>query len=70
MPNQFFSISSTMFKVLDTIQIFPYVIQTDKSLNDLSVCRMTVPVTTFTCKLRDNRKTITVLLHIKSYISF
>lgn len=59
-----------MLKVLDTIQIFPYEIQTDKSLNDLSVCRMTVPVTTFPSKLRDNRKTTTVLLHIKSYISF
>jgi hypothetical protein len=69
-PNQFFSISSTLLKVLDTIQIFPYVIQTDKSFNDLPVCRMTVPVTTFPSKLRDNRKTITVLLHIKSYISF
>lgn len=59
-----------MLKVLDTIQIFPYVIQTDKSFNDLPVCRMTVSVTTFPSKLRDNRKTITVLLHIKSYISF
>ncbi len=56
-PNQFFSISSTILKVLDTIQLFPYEIQTG-------------PVITFSSKLRDNRKTTTVLLHIKSYISF
>jgi hypothetical protein len=36
-PNQFFSISSTILKVLDTIQLFPYELQTDKPFNDLPV---------------------------------